>query len=472
MTPTWEPGIGDHLRTIWHYKWFIIGAAVVIAEGVFLLLSSLPMSYEAESSIRLSDRSDAGLLLDSDRMEYASRVYAELAESPAVLTAAVAISGVSIDVGDAADALDVDWTNPPGFIDITATANSSRDAALLADGMAEAIIALVADDVGANRAADGAAAGSDDVTDTAEITLTASLVEPAIEPQSAASPRPARDAFAAFLIALVVLAEAAALWRPARGLLPLSRTAERVSELVGIPALTLTGEPEDRTRLALFASRHLAVKSSVLIVHCNGEPLPAVPVKLAEAVTAGGRPTLVIDGERSEPNLHRRLGLPQGPGLNEVMLGHERLRDAVFKSTDRSDLALLTAGGTDGTRQHLAADDALERLGSDYDFVIVNVGSTTLLDGVASAVAEQPRSTILVFDPQKAKRRDLGDLVHGFGGHEEVAAILLVTKSAGRAETRRLADRWWQRRSTNESGPARATEPGAGQRRVQAGRAS
>lgn len=453
MSVTWEPGLGDHLRNIWRYKWFILGGAIVVAEVVFVLLSAVTPRYEAEASIRLTIRSDGALLLDEDQVEYASRVYAELAESQRITDAAVEAADVSIGSAEAASSFDVDWARPPGFVDVTASATTAEGAVKLADGMAEALIQAI--DADTERVIGQATAAGDNATPRS--TLTAELVEPASEPGSPAAPRPLRDAIAAFVVSLVVLAELAALWRPARGLLPLSRTAERVTELVGIPALTLTGDPEDRTRLALFAARHLTTKPAVLMVHCDGESLPAAPVRLAEAVTAGGRRSLVVDGEGPEPNMHRRLGLPQGPGLAEVVTGQHDLPDTVFESQAKSKVSLLTAGGKDGAKTEIAANDPLERLGAGYDFVIINVGSAALLDGVAAAVAEQRRSTILVIDPEKAKRRKLSEVVHGFGGHEDVIAILLLTRSAAAAETTRLAARWWSRKQANGSPKSEAS---------------
>ncbi|MGI9597859.1 MAG: hypothetical protein ACR2QK_16970, partial [Acidimicrobiales bacterium] len=173
----------------------------------------------------------------------------------------------------------------------------------------------------------------------------------------------------------------------------------------------------------------------------------------------GGRRSLVIDGEGPEPNLHRRLGLPQGPGLAEVFSGEQPLAEAVFVSPARSNMSLLTAGGRDGTRSPLDGDRALDRLGAsgDYEFIIVNLGATAMSDGVAGAVAELRQSTILVIDPERTKRRELSDLVHGFGGHDDVIAILLLTNAAAAAETKRLAARWWNRNRSNNSQSSYAT---------------
>ncbi|MGI9595870.1 MAG: hypothetical protein ACR2QK_06905, partial [Acidimicrobiales bacterium] len=155
---TWEPGLGDHLRTIWRYKWFLIGAAVVIAEVTFVLLSMTDARYEAESSLRLTLRSESGISLDEEEAEYASRVYSELAESPRLLAAAIENSDLTLTNSEAAELLEVNWAQPPGFIDVTASGPSGEDAAALADGMAEALVTAVGEDV---EAISGPAAGTD-----------------------------------------------------------------------------------------------------------------------------------------------------------------------------------------------------------------------------------------------------------------------------------------------------------------------
>ncbi len=72
-------------------------------------------------------------------------------------------------------------------------------------------------------------------------------------------------------------------------------------------------------------------------------------------------------------------------------------------------------------------------------------------DGLASAVAELRGSTILVIDPERTKRTELSEFVHGFGGQDDVVAVLLLTEAAATAETGRLAARW-HRTTTNGQG--------------------
>jgi len=459
VSGSWEPGLGDHLQTIWRRKWFILAGAAAVAEVVFLLLSfTVEPRYESEASLRLTVESDGALLLDGDRVEYASRVYAELAESPAVLSEAVERSGLDLDLDQAGAAIDVEWARPPGFIDISASLASPDDAAALADGMAAALMATIAADSERLGGEDGDGNTADNSTTSEGGTvLGAALVEPAVAASSPASPRPLRDAVAAFVIALVVLAEVAALWRPVRGLLPLSRTAELVTELVGVPSLTLTGDPEDRTRLGSFAARHLMSVPAIVAVHCSSDARPAAPARLGEALTAVGRRTLVADADRRDPSLHWWLSLPRRPGLEDIARGEATVGEAAFRSEARAEVSLLTAGGDgdegrdgDGDRgpggQPTDSDDhLLDTLGADHDCVLVYVGADAALEGIASTVAGLRSSTVLIIDPERMTRRRLAELVHGYGGHEDVIAILLMSKAAAAAETRRLSAKSWTR---------------------------
>lgn len=450
---SWEPGLGDHLRTIWRRKWLILAGAAAVAEVVFLLLSfTVEPRYESEASLRLTIETDGDLVLDGDRVEYATRIYAELAESPAILADAIGRSGIDIGPTAAADAIDAEWARPPGFIDITAAAGSPEDAAALADGMAAALMAAIDVDSGrlgggADRADGLTADPADDGSGNDGTVLTTQLVEPATTATSPSSPRPLRDAVAAFVIALVVLAEIAALWRPIRGLLPMSRTAELVTELVGVPSLTLTGDPEDRTRLGSFAARHLASTPAITLVQCSSDARPAAPVRLGEALTAAGRRTLVVDADRRDPSLHWWLSLPRQPGLADIATGEVTVPEAVFESEARAEVALLTAGGdgrrVDGTDE--AGDDLLDQLTANHDCVVVYVGADAALEGVAATVAGLRNSTVLVIDPERMTRRRLAELVHGYGGHEDVIAILLMTRAAAAAETKRLSVKSWTR---------------------------
>ncbi|MEM7323191.1 MAG: Wzz/FepE/Etk N-terminal domain-containing protein [Actinomycetota bacterium] len=447
-TVGWEPGLGDHLRTIWRRKWIILAGAALIAEAVFIVLTfAVTPRYESEASIRLTVETGSGLLLDDNRVEYATRIYAELAESPAMLADAVDRSGVALEEGDRSAAFAVQWASPPGFIDVTASADTAEDASRLADGMAAALVARIGQDSEQLTSDDG-----DTVPGDGAAALAAVIVEPAETPSAAASPSPLRDSVAAFVIALVVLAEAAAIWRPIRGLLPTSRTAERVSELVGIPSLTLTGDPEDRTRLGLFAARHLSSSEAFVVVQNSGGSWPAVPIRLAEALTVFGRRTLVVDADPNEPAMHRWLALPRQPGLSEVAAGDDDLATVVFESQAGSELALLTAGGDEGPRDPIPTDRAMDLLTPGYDCVVAYVGPAANLDGVAASIAALRRSTVLVVDPDRTTRRRLAELVHGYGGYEDVVAILLMTRSATKAETSRLSARWWKRGDTEAGG--------------------
>ena len=135
--------MGDHLRTIYRYKWFILGSAVLTAEIVLVVSLLRPATYEAESSIWITVESQDGFRLDEERADYAGRVYAELAESPRLIERAIEASGLSIEPPTARNRLDVDPGRPPGFVDIVASGPSASSAARLANGMAAALVESV-----------------------------------------------------------------------------------------------------------------------------------------------------------------------------------------------------------------------------------------------------------------------------------------------------------------------------------------
>ena len=480
--------MGDHLRAIYRYKWFVLGSAVLIAEIVLVVSLLRPATYEAESSIWITVDSQDGLRLDEERADYAGRVYAEVAESPRLIELAIEASGLSIEPRTAERRLDVDPGSPPGFVDIVASGPSASSAARLADGMAKALVESVeADTTGADTT-------SLDVEDNGpEVSfVSAQIIVPAVEPSSPSSPQPVLETLTGFVVALVVLAEMAALWRPARGLLPINRTAERVTELIGIPCLTLSGDPEDRTRLGLFVARHLVATDAALVVHCSKKPQPTAAIRLGEAMATGGRRVLVADGEHVSPNMHRSLALTRSPGIEEVLAGEAPLASTVNESQSGGDVSLLTAGGEDtdgdmagdmgfaddraddgararangseGTRRRPSFDartkQILGRLRVGYDVVLIHVGSNSSLNTLPKEVAGLRRSTILVIEPERTTRNQLRDLVHGSGGHEAVVAILLMDKAAIAADAKRLAGQRWERPSVpvDRRGPAIATK--------------
>ena len=163
--------------------------------------------------------------------------------------------------------------------------------------------------------------------------------------------------------------------------------AHDVSEHLGlqvigtVPALPAGAAPLEATE----SSQTLVWRQSLtecvdatrtMLIHAMGPPKPGLTVlvtsalpgegktmlacQLATSLARGGLKTLLIDGDLRRPNIHTLLGIPQTPGLSELLRGEASLAEAV-RSEVAPGLALLPAGMWD---QRVSQTLATERGGS------------------------------------------------------------------------------------------------------------
>ncbi len=433
---TWEPEVGDHLSAIWRARWFVLVGALVVAGVVLTWRSATPERYESTSRLRLVVLAEGDVSLDEDRLTLASRIYAEVADSRSVLTRAIELSETSLSLDEADAGIEVTRSSPPGFLDITASDGSPEVATDLANGMAEALAEAVSDDrLGPSAAQENG------------LTVVPEVLEAAEVPTQPTTPRPGREAGVAFLASLIVLAELSVLARSLSGRLPLTETAERVERSIGVPSVDLTGDPQDRTKLALLAARSLRDTPVVVVVQCGGWPNPAAALRLAEAMTGRGRRVLVVDGDADAPTLHLQLGVGRSPGVAEVLTGRSRLPESVHQPHDSSGVSVLTVGDTTGDGRWATAD-LTRLLGANtaarrFDTVVFSLTSASMPNGLGAGVEiGLDQGLVLVVDPKRTRRRQLGELVHAFGGPDEVDGLLFLPHETATVEIRRLARRW------------------------------
>lgn len=417
--------------SIWWARWLIVAGALAVTLAVLGWRLTLPDRFESTSRLRLIVLANDDSSLDEDQLTLASRIYAELGESQPIRDRALDRSGTGLTDDDSWE-IAVDRTTPPGFLDVTAVAASPTVAAQLADGMANTLAVTVAEDrLGtAGNELNG-------------IRIVPEVFEEATVPSGRSAPRPFREAALAGLASAILLAEGAVALRALRGRLPLTRPAERVQEMVGIPTVELTGGLEDRTKLALFAGRQLGPRPVAVVTQCGGWPNPAVALRLAEAIAGDDRRTLVVDGDVVTPTLDAQLGLRRTPGLAEVLRGDSGLSEAVQDLDRAGRMSLLPVG--DGSSRLPISD--LNRFlssarASRYDGVVISLTSAAMPDRAAAGLGlGLERSVVLVIDPTRTSRRQLRELVHAFGGPDEVDGLLLATHETATSEIRRLAGR-------------------------------
>ncbi len=438
MRFSWEPEFGDHVLAIWRARWVVLVGSLAVASVVLIWRLSVPDNYEAMARVRLVVLADGDVSLDEDTLTLAGQIYAELAETGPVLERAIEASGFDVDLDhDQADIV-VDRATPAGFLDVIGSARSPAIAAALANGMTVALVESVANDqLGLSQPSING------------LTVVPEVIEDAEAGDSPVSPRPIREAGVALLATMVVLAELAVLARSLGGRLPLSETAARVEQMVGVPTVLLTGEAQDRTKLSLFAARHLAAHPHALVVQCGGWPNPAVALRLTEALAGSGRRVLVVDGDVTSPTLDGHLGVARTPGMKEMINGKSTVADSVHSIEALPGIAVLTTGGSDDTKWGTADVNRFLNFAQSlhrFQATVVSLTSAAMPAGVANNLGlEVDHAVILVVDPNRTRRRQLRELIHAFGGPDEVGGLLLVDHETASIELRRLSRLWRDR---------------------------
>ena len=83
----------------------------------------------------------------------------------------------------------------------------------------------------------------------------------------------------------------------------------------------------------------------------EGKSTTALHLAISRA-NQGGR-TLLIDADMRRPRLHTRLGVPDGPGLAEVLAGSANGPDVVMAVPEIGNLYVLRAGRLNGRASDL-----------------------------------------------------------------------------------------------------------------------
>ena len=154
------------------------------------------------------------------------------------------------------------------------------------------------------------------------------LAEAARPPESAAAPRPLQSTIFA-LFASIFIAVLAALGRDLVS--PRLAGPRQLTALTGLSPLVVMPSGRRRGRAAradeayqaLAASVRLQLSESQRVVVVTSPHVDAgraeVSVGLGRALSSSGVPTLLASADLRHPMIHEKLGVPQAPGLGEVL---------------------------------------------------------------------------------------------------------------------------------------------------------
>jgi len=398
--------------------WWLIALIVVPFTGAVLVLSLvLPQTYDATARLVVQD--DGGALAggDNDAMTRRLATIQTLLTSREVLTrAAEDLRAETADTLEEKVSASVD--DVASIVDIRATDGDATGAAAIANGVADT---FVEEQRGKERERFASArrdlqAALDRLRDTpgASVEVAAlrqrlselsvaevaggdelELAEAARPADAPSSPRPLENTLFA-LFASTFLAILAVVGREA--LAPRLSGARELGRLTGLVPLVVLPSARFRPRprqaaeayqtLAADVRLHSTMQRVIVVTSAHSEEeRSTVAEGLARALADGGVPTLLVAADLRRPQLHQRLGIPQAPGLAEVLSALEQsggddaaevIRAAVHapKPDSGGRLRVLPTGNPSLHPAALLSGEALGALfdaltRSKYRFVIV-----------------------------------------------------------------------------------------------------
>ncbi len=218
------------------------------------------------------------------------------------------------------------------------------------------------------------------------------------------------------------------------GSVPVGRGRYSPSQGPAIADLTSpVGEAYRRLQGSLLFALDRSDRSVVLVAGTNNpHSSTTVAANLAVAAARSGRRTLIIGADLRRPSLHDRFNLQNGVGLSDVLLGDNRLVDALRPVPSVKNLTILTAGTIVTQPAVLLQGEGLGRLMSSVsqEFDLVVVEAPPVLQ-VADAVdlARLAEGSVLVVEPERATRAGVASAVDQLQrvGSEVVGAIVAET---------------------------------------------
>ena len=145
-----------------------------------------------------------------------------------------------------------------------------------------------------------------------------------------------------------------------------------------------------RTRMEFVLKRKEKMVISISSTE-SGDGKTFLATNLAALYGLTGKKTLLVDLDLRKPNIHTKLGLENGVGLSNYLVGECELNDAMVRDTPFG-FDLLRAGTIPPNPGELIHSDKLTQMMSDlreqYDFVVIDTSPIGLVPD-AYAVIEQ-----------------------------------------------------------------------------------
>jgi tyrosine-protein kinase len=450
----------------------IIGIAVAAAVIAFVVSTFFPDKYDANADVLFHQPSTPPRVNPN---EPPAEVSAEPERVAATNLALASLDVVAVQVKqdvettmsitELREGVSIEPKGQADVVTVTATADTPKEAADIANAFAAEIVALrrdsarrkiqqVIDAIEAQLAL-GASGGSVEAhlaSRTAQLEVQkrleagdAEVVEEATPPTSPSSPKPARNGAIGFVLGLILGVVLALMLRR------FDRTVqgeEEVTEMVNAPIVGRIPVIEGKgwkQGMALEAFQFLranlqlgsATADSRIYAVTSGLPeegKSTIALRFAQTLAESGSSVVLVDFDLRRPMLHTLLGVPGEPGVTNALTSNVEPKTCLAE-TGVPNLRLLPAGPLMAMHGvHTSGDDDLDRLIDSLadlaDYVIVDTAPVTI-GADASTVASVVDGTLLVVDAGSVDRKVLAAAAEQLHNAEAKIAGVVLNRSEG-----------------------------------------
>lgn len=492
-------------------RWIVLGT-VLAAVAAFGASQVLPRVYEADTRILVGQALESSSP-NVDQFQSAqnlARTYAEIASSRTLLQRVMDSVGIDGPVEGFARRIVISTSVDQPFVDVLARGDTPEEAATIANTLATELLSLagtvasqgdvvldfIDDDLAAIQAqvvdireeiAELVAGPRTVVNEDRLLVLEDRLVrllgtyaaliqartgsdsnrltviDEAVPPLEAASPRPLLNTVLAGIIGLLLIIAVAFVWETLDDRL---RTAEDVERVTGLGVLArIVKMPGERGRKEIyrlatllyprspvaeafrtlrtnleFAALDERYRSIVVTSAAAHEGKTVVAANLAIAYAQNGRSVILVDADLRQPAVHGMFGLYNELGLTDLARSEELAIDEVLQATEVPGLRILTAGTIPANPAELLGSQRnkglMARLVSVADHVVIDTAPVGVVTDAALLAADADATVLVVresFASERVIRRGR-DALAAVNAHVVGVVLNFVRPRAGESE--------------------------------------
>lgn len=406
----------QHYLKILQDRWglALITAMLMLAAVAGFTFLQTPQ-YQATNRVFVQTQTGSSVADLNSGVSFASQQiisYADVARSPLVLDPV--IEELDLDTSAQELASQISTAVPPEtlILELTATDDDPARAAAIANATSESLRLQVS----ALETTEG------------ESTVELTVISPAVEPTSPASPNILRNG----VIGLALAALAAVAVTIVREFFDNRvRRPEDIEQAFDCAVIATIPASKDETNLPLIsvqlpqsaqaeAYRELRTNlqfmgltgdsSSVLFTSSlPGEGKTSSAINLAHVVAQAGNRVLLIDADLRRPTIARYLGLEGGAGLTSVLSGRADLED-VTQPLETEGLEVLASGPIPPNPSELLGSKSMQNLlteaAATYDFVVIDTAPMLAVTD-AVALSRYVGGTVVVAESERVRRPQL-----------------------------------------------------------------